>query len=184
MQGEGAGTGRRATRWLWRAPMYLAGALIALVVAGFVVVLVGVGVVAAVRAVGGLPLSSAIIVVGAGPLVLAATIAAGDRLPRGAKPAPVDAGPSAVGGTRPGVAAVAYLYCRDGAVSSTQLEGCLNHVRVRDILERHTNAARFAEGRLHACLADAGPSCAHALLIANEAENEDPSQQLPRLQVG
>ena len=69
-----------------------------------------------------------------------------------------------------GVAAVAYLYCRDGAVSSTQLEGCLNHVRVRDILERHTNAARFAEGRLHACLADAGPSCAHALLIANEAE--------------
>ncbi len=70
------------------------------------------------------------------------------------------------------------------AVSSTQLEGCLNHVRVRDILERHTNAARFAEGRLHACLADAGRSCAHALLIANEAENEDPSEQLPRLQVG
>jgi hypothetical protein len=261
---EGAATRRRVTRWLWRAPVYLVGALIALAVALLLLVLVGDAVYAAVRAVGVLPLTSAIIIVGTGPLVLAATVAAGDRLPGEQNPKPssqdrvlwlvLGVGVAAVaygvsqvalraGANHPGgaycaalisavvalaVAVVATgsrraqrprlerliprmapvlaipaaivlaaalvgayggeqnrsgpdgqlnLYCRYGAVSSAQLDGCLDHVRVSDIPGLHTDAARFAEGRLRACLADAGPFCAHALLIATEVDNVDPSDQ-------
>jgi hypothetical protein len=261
---EGPGTSRRASSWLWHAPLYLVGGLIALAVALVVLILVGDGLYAAVRAVGTLPLGSAIIVLGAGPLVLAATIAAGDRLPGDHNPDPsaqdrvlwvvLGVGVAAVayevtqsarhvGANHPGgaycaaffstlaglilavlitgarpakaprferliprmapmltipaaiiVAAALFgayageqdrsgaqgtlsLYCRYGAVSNAQLHGCIDHVAVSDITGRDTNAARFALGRLHACLADSGPFCAHALLIANEADNEDPSEQ-------
>ncbi len=54
-------------------------------------------------------------------------------------------------------------YCRYGAVSNAQLQGCLDHVTTDRINELHTNAARFATGGLESCLGDSGPFCAAAL---------------------
>jgi hypothetical protein len=51
-------------------------------------------------------------------------------------------------------------YCRYGAKSQAQLDGCLSHVNSDDIDKLHTNAARFARGSTDRCGADAGPYCA------------------------
>jgi hypothetical protein len=51
-------------------------------------------------------------------------------------------------------------YCRYGAKSQAQLDGCLSHVRSGDIDKLHTNAADFARGTIDECRDDAGPFCA------------------------
>ena len=50
-------------------------------------------------------------------------------------------------------------YCAYGAVSKAQLEGCVEHVTPATVNGYDTNAARYAEGQLDACLADSGPFC-------------------------
>jgi hypothetical protein len=50
-------------------------------------------------------------------------------------------------------------YCEYGSVSEAQFAGCLNHVTEDQINARNTDAARFAKGKLDACLATAGPIC-------------------------
>jgi hypothetical protein len=50
-------------------------------------------------------------------------------------------------------------YCWYGAVSSAQLDSCERHVSSSYIRSLDTNAARFAKGKLNACLADSGPFC-------------------------
>lgn len=68
------------------------------------------------------------------------------------------------------------LYCRYGAVSQAQLEGCLDHVTTKRVDHLKTNAARFAQGQLQACLSDSGPFCADALTLNNAAQSLDPNQ--------
>ena len=50
-------------------------------------------------------------------------------------------------------------YCSYGAVSETQLQGCIEHVTEADIDGRSTNAADYARGELDKCLYDSGPFC-------------------------
>ena len=50
-------------------------------------------------------------------------------------------------------------YCRYGSGSRTQFKACTERVRLEDVTHRTTNAARYAQGRLNVCLADAGPFC-------------------------
>jgi hypothetical protein len=50
-------------------------------------------------------------------------------------------------------------YCRYGAVSRAQLEGCIDHVTEADVRSLQTHASQYAFGDLDRCLADAGPFC-------------------------
>jgi MFS family permease len=50
-------------------------------------------------------------------------------------------------------------YCEYGAVSRSQLAGCIDHVSSDHIRSLTTNAARWAEGTLDSCESDAGPFC-------------------------
>jgi hypothetical protein len=50
-------------------------------------------------------------------------------------------------------------YCNYGAVSRAQRDGCAEHVSPGDVDRLETNAARYAQGELDRCLADAGPFC-------------------------
>lgn len=50
-------------------------------------------------------------------------------------------------------------YCRYGAVSEAQLEGCRSHVSPDDVRARQTHASQYAFGDLKDCLSDAGPFC-------------------------
>jgi hypothetical protein len=61
-------------------------------------------------------------------------------------------------------------YCQYGAVSRSQLYGCLDHVTDDQINRLDTDAARFARGQLNSCLADAGPYCANALATRNDPQ--------------
>jgi len=54
-------------------------------------------------------------------------------------------------------------YCKYGAVSQAQLDGCRRHVDSRDIENLDTDAARFARRDLDDCLSDSGPYCYDAL---------------------
>jgi hypothetical protein len=56
-------------------------------------------------------------------------------------------------------AGLVQAYCRYGAVSRAQLQGCIEHVTPEAVLAHKTNAARYAEGDLRGCLGDAGPFC-------------------------
>jgi len=47
-------------------------------------------------------------------------------------------------------------YCRYGAVSMAQLQGCLDHVTAKQIDRLSTNAARYSRGKLGECLSDFG----------------------------
>jgi hypothetical protein len=53
-------------------------------------------------------------------------------------------------------------YCRYGADSRAQLEGCMKHVNTDDIDALDTPAARFARGETSTCGAGSGPYCAEA----------------------
>ena len=64
-------------------------------------------------------------------------------------------------------------YCEYGAVSSAELQGCLNHVSDAAIYRLQTDAAQFARGELTQCLADAGPYCAQRLIDMQNADNQD-----------
>jgi hypothetical protein len=50
-------------------------------------------------------------------------------------------------------------YCRYGAVSQAQLDGCIDHVTEADVRSRQTHASQYAFGDLDRCLADSGPFC-------------------------
>jgi hypothetical protein len=50
-------------------------------------------------------------------------------------------------------------YCRYGAVSQAQLDGCVDHVTEADVRSRQTHASQYAFGDLKRCLRDAGPFC-------------------------
>jgi hypothetical protein len=50
-------------------------------------------------------------------------------------------------------------YCRYGAVSRAQLDGCVSHVSEDDVRSRQTHASQYAFGDLNQCLLDAGPFC-------------------------
>jgi hypothetical protein len=50
-------------------------------------------------------------------------------------------------------------YCEYGAVSRSQLAGCIDHVSSDHIRSLTTNAALWAEGTLDSCEPDAGPFC-------------------------
>jgi hypothetical protein len=50
-------------------------------------------------------------------------------------------------------------YCRYGAVSRAQLEGCIGHVTEAEVRRLQTHASQYAFGDLDRCLADAGPIC-------------------------
>lgn len=50
-------------------------------------------------------------------------------------------------------------YCRYGAVSAAQLDGCREHITVREISQLRTNAARYGLGELDRCRWDSGPFC-------------------------
>ena len=54
-------------------------------------------------------------------------------------------------------------YCKYGAVSQAQLDGCRRHVSEQRIDSLDTSAARFARRDLEDCLADSGPYCLDAL---------------------
>jgi hypothetical protein len=53
-------------------------------------------------------------------------------------------------------------YCRYGAKSQAQLDGCMSHVTTDDIDKLHTRAADFARGWTSECAAGSGPYCAEA----------------------
>jgi hypothetical protein len=50
-------------------------------------------------------------------------------------------------------------YCRYGAVSEAQLDGCLSHVTEDEVRSRQTHASQYAFGDLDECLSDAGRFC-------------------------
>jgi hypothetical protein len=50
-------------------------------------------------------------------------------------------------------------YCAYGAVSRAQLQSCPGRVTPATVRGYSTNAARYAEGKISACLADSGPYC-------------------------
>jgi hypothetical protein len=53
-------------------------------------------------------------------------------------------------------------YCKYGAQSQAQLDGCMGHVTTDDIDRLHTPAARFARGETSECGRGSGPYCAEA----------------------
>ena len=71
-----------------------------------------------------------------------------------------------------------YDYCAYGAVSQAQLTGCLDHVTTDRISQLNTDAARFAQGALSQCLADAGPFCA-AAANQEQLQNQAAGAQSP-----
>lgn len=50
-------------------------------------------------------------------------------------------------------------YCRYGAVSQAQYDGCVDHVSYDQVQRRNSSAGRYGRGNLHGCLEDAGPLC-------------------------
>jgi hypothetical protein len=50
-------------------------------------------------------------------------------------------------------------YCAYGAVSKSQLLHCYYNVRIEEVQERDTNAAKWARHELNECLVDSGPYC-------------------------
>jgi hypothetical protein len=50
-------------------------------------------------------------------------------------------------------------YCKYGAVSQAQLDGCIDHLTDDDVDSRNTRAAKYAKGTLRTCMDDAGPFC-------------------------
>lgn len=53
-------------------------------------------------------------------------------------------------------------YCKYGAQTKAQLDGCMSHVTTDDIAKLDTRAARFARGETSECGAGSGPYCAEA----------------------
>lgn len=50
-------------------------------------------------------------------------------------------------------------YCRYGAVSQAQYEGCVDNVSYSDVQRRKTAAGRYGRGNLRGCHEDSGPLC-------------------------
>jgi hypothetical protein len=50
-------------------------------------------------------------------------------------------------------------YCSYGAVSESQLQGCVDHVGVDQVESSDTNAGQYGRGELTECLEDSGPFC-------------------------
>jgi hypothetical protein len=72
-------------------------------------------------------------------------------------------------------------YCRYGATSEVQLDGCLRNVDEEEVKSGDTSAARFARGRQE-CLSDSGPFCEEAIanrLAADEAAEQEADHRDP-----
>src|SRR3954447_9458146 len=66
------------------------------------------------------------------------------------------------------------VYCKYGAVSRAQLNGCMKHVNSDDIDDLETPAARFARGELDECATDSGPFCGEAAAQKSYDDQRDP----------
>ena len=53
-------------------------------------------------------------------------------------------------------------YCRYGASTQDELDGCMKRINTDEIDELDTPAARFARGETHECGRGSGPFCAEA----------------------
>jgi hypothetical protein len=55
-------------------------------------------------------------------------------------------------------------YCSYGAVSESQLQGCIDHVGLGQVDSLDTNAAQYGRLEIDECLSDGGPFCVEGQL--------------------